>query len=185
MRRTAVALCLLTLLASCTSNARSVSSEPTTPAPYYPRYGAPAVSEPLDAGSFATDPCDSLTASQQAEFGVDSGAQDREHDGESCTYLGEDGLSLFVFFSNRPSGLSFLYAMNDGGSWSYWTPMAVDDRPAVVYAGPQPTASCHVGVGLSDTKYFSTGTTADKNTDICESAKSVAAAVLATVEAGR
>lgn len=181
MRRTAIALCTLTLLAGCTSTSAD-GDEPAPTTPSYPQFGAPAVTDPLDAGPLATDPCPSLTAAEQTNLGVGDPTPTEATDGVTCAY-GSDLLALTVFFSNRPSGLSFLYGMHDDGAWGHWYPTEVDGYPAVEYDHAERTETCSVAVGLSDTRYFSVSAAASPGGEFCVRAKTVAALVLATVKA--
>lgn len=181
--RTATALCALTLLAGCTSGTPDDDEPPpATTAAHYPRYDVPTVDDPLDAGPLATDPCPSLTAAEQADLGVGNPIRTEVADGVSCAY-GSDFLGLTVFFSNRPSGLSFLYGMHDEGAWGHWHPTEIDGYPAVEYDPAERTENCSLAVGLSDTTYFSVTASASPGAEFCVRSTTVAGMVLDAVRA--
>lgn len=180
-RRAAGILVPLALLAACTTER---TGAPRTTAPSVtPSFGAPSVADPLDDAAFQADPCASLTPAQQAEFGMDGGNERTVGNGIKCDYSGAGFVS--VLFSNKDTGLSYLYELNEEDLWASWEPFRLDGYPAVTYVDPG-RESCDVAVGLSDTKYFMASVLAAPGDDeACAQAQEWAARVLETVKAGQ
>jgi hypothetical protein len=180
----AAALIPLALLAACTTEETGAPTGTTAATPTAtPSFGAPAVPGPLDIAAFATDPCTSLTAEQQAEFGVDGGNERTVENGDKCDYAG--GAFVSVLYSTEKSGLSYLYGLREDGVWARWEPLEVDGYPAVAYVKPASPEACDVAVGLSDTAYVSVGTSVTAGEDPCQKAREWATRVMETIKAGQ
>lgn len=182
--RTAAVLIPLALLAACVSEE---AGTPVTTAPrtssVTPSFGAPSVADPLDAAAFVADPCTSLTPAQQDELGVDDGNERTVGNGIKCDYAG--GIFASVLYSNKKSGLAYLYGLNQDDVWAHWDPTEVDGYPAVAYAPRANPERCEVAVGLSDSSYVSVGVYSDTGDDRCAAGKSLAGVVLSTIKAGQ
>jgi Protein of unknown function (DUF3558) len=174
----------LALLAGCDSDQQGAPPPSNTP-PSTDTVQVPPVDTPLDASAFEADPCASLTDTQRRHLMLDSGTPGRVADGVTCDYRTENTASASVFYSDRTSGLAFVYRMNEEGAWANWEPTEVDGHPAVAYNTADQPDYCSVAVGLSDSAYFSANAKANTADDRCSTAKDLAAAVLSTIKAGR
>lgn len=182
--RAAAVLIPLALLAACTAEETGtpVRATPTT-ASHTPSFGAPSVPDPLDATAFATDPCASLTDAQRDELGVDHAAERTVANGAKCDYSG--GMFASVLYSNKESGLAYLYGLNEADVLAHWEPTEVDGYPAVAYAARSRPEVCEVAVGLSDSMYVSVGRFDESGDDRCAMSKRLAGVVLSTIRAGQ
>lgn len=185
-RRAAGILVPLALLAACTTERTGTPTSPPT-SPSGPStdtldFGTPSVTEPLDGTAFLADPCSGLTPEQQAEFGVGGGTERTVENGPKCDYSGAEAVS--VLFSDKDTGLSYLYGLQESGTWATWEPFELDGYPAVTYV-KNAGKTCDVAVGLSDESYFSVAVPLVPGDDLdCARARDWAARVLETVRAG-
>lgn len=148
---------------------------------------APSVQEPLDASSFVADPCRSLTDAQRQDFKLSEGAPDDSSTdlGAGCFWKNDAGARIEVVYNPElTNGLSHLYAQNATGHWNYWEPTQVDGYPAVIAMIDKPAADCNLAVATSDALFFQANVWNPDHDDNCVAAENVAAAVLATIEAG-
>lgn len=186
--RVVLGLLVLSALAACNTNKQeAISSAPSTPTPPptdIEHVRAPKVDHPLDATAFAAQPCEGLTDSQRSDLGLDDARPYREADGRSCRFRDVDDPQALVgvFFSDRSSGLTFIYRMNAGGAWTNWEPTRIDGYPAVGFGTSESPNTCSVAVGIAASRYFSTAAKVDEGTDRCTTAKSMASAVLSTIK---
>jgi Protein of unknown function (DUF3558) len=171
----------LTVLSGCGTNQQDATPSETRLSTDL----APRVDTPLDADAFVAEPCASLSDTQRTALALVSATSRDVADGVICEYRTKSDAEMSVFYSNRPSGLNFVYRMNEGGAWGLWEPTEVDGYPAVAYNLPDHPDLCSVAVGLSDSLYFSANADADSAADRCSTAKSLAAAVLSTIKTGR
>jgi Protein of unknown function (DUF3558) len=174
----------LALIAACGTNQQD-TTPPSDTRPSTDTEPAPAVDTPLDADAFVAEPCTSLSDTQRTALALDSGTPRDVADGVTCEYRTTSDAAMSVFYSDRSSGLNFVYRMNEGGAWGLWEPFEVDGYPAVAYTVPDHDDLCSVAVGLSDSLYFSANADADAADDQCSTAKNLAAEVLTTIKAGR
>ena len=186
--RAVAALIPLALLTACTVERTGAPTGESTPSvtpsvtpSFTPSFGAPSVPEPLDDAVFQADPCASLTPAQQAEFGEDDGTELSAANGIRCAYT-----SVSVLYSNKDTGLSYLYGLREDGVWDLWEPFRLDGYPAVAHA-QLGQDSCYVAVGLSDTRYFMVAvpTRRPGDDEACTRAREWAARVLETVKAAQ
>ena len=173
----------------------SAPSETTTTPSEDPTFGAPRVTDPLDATRFLTEPCTVLGQAQLATFDVSrpgipttTGAV-AEHAGPYCSWHAATELASTIgvgFLTGNENGLSDTYRGRD--QFDYFVPTTVDGYPAVFVDGSdgRDNGRCNITVGINDQLAFRA--TEQGRLDAqgsCDRAKQVAAAALTTLkEAG-
>jgi hypothetical protein len=171
----------------------NTSTEQTTsPASEDQTYGAPRVSNSLDASRFLTRPCDVLSQTQLTSFGVsrlgkpDTDSQIAKQVGPGCTWNADPEVNSTIgvgFLTGNKRGLSDTY--RGRSQFDYFDETTVDGYPAVFADGTdgRPAGRCNITVGISDTLAFSASEQGGrKGQDSCDRAKQVAAAVIATLK---
>ncbi|SFB02557.1 Protein of unknown function [Amycolatopsis marina] len=165
----------------------SVSSVAETPGePERPK--APPVEEPLDATKYISEPCGSLTESQQREFNVTSSRDNSNADGEACIWsIGDGSTSVSVSYATTvDAGLSNLYALHETVPWPYFEETEVDGYPAVYQdvVDHRAQGTCGLSVGIRNDLFFSSDVISLAGNDACKAAANVASAVIRTIKAG-
>ncbi|ONI79740.1 hypothetical protein ALI144C_23595 [Actinosynnema sp. ALI-1.44] len=196
MRRlAALALLPLTLTVAC-DNSTTTTPPPTTTSTTTPTTSnsarAPRVPTPLETAAYTANPCRSLTAAQQRQFGVSAGdLVDAAREGTSCFYRYPGGVptATTVTYATRvPTGLNSKYHEHSTGMWTYWEPTVVDGYPALgfqaTYVGDPTPQVCNFAIAVTDSLYFWVTADDKPGADKCSAAKDVASAVLTTVKAG-
>lgn len=155
--------------------------------------GAPRVSDPLDASKFLTQPCAVLTQAQLTVFSVSRpGKPDTEgavakNAGPGCVWHTGAPLDSTIsigFMTGNKKGLSDTY--RGRSRFEYFEETTVDGYPSVfndIVEG-RPSGQCNLVVGISDTLTFlarEEGRLVGQA--VCDRAKQVAAAVIATLKA--
>lgn len=164
------------------TSASSLSPEPDSAK-------APRVTNPLDATSFVTDPCKSLTDAQRANFTLEKGDPDPSSEsgvpGEACMYSNHEAQVRVrvVYTPELKNGLSHFYEQNAAGWFEYWEPTEVDGYPAVIAGKERPGTDSTLYVGLTDSLSFSVSVIAQTGNGR-DAAENVASAVLGTIKAG-
>jgi Protein of unknown function (DUF3558) len=160
-------------------------------------YGAPRVSEPVDASAFLTRPCAVLTPAQLAEFGIsqpgesDTDSAIARHSGPGCLWEQDNTPTTLAstfdvsFLTGNKHGLSDTYRGRD--RFRLFEEITVDDHPAVIndMADVRLQGTCNITVGISDTLTFRTAEIGGpRGQDTCVRTKRFAAAILTTLKAG-
>lgn len=160
-------------------------------------YGAPRVSDPLDASAFLTTPCAALTPAQLAEFGVsqpgesDTDSAIARHSGPGCLWEQDSTPTTLPstldvsFLTGNKHGLSDTYRGQD--RFGLFEEITVDDYPAVIndMKDRRMQGTCNITVGISDTLTFRTAEIGGpRGQDTCARTKRFAAAILTTLKAG-
>jgi hypothetical protein len=173
-----------------TGTGASASTAPTNGG----TYGAPRVSNPLDATKFLSQPCAVLTKVQLESFGVSQpGEPDTDSDiakvsGPGCLWHARPEVSSTIgmsFLTGNKNGLSDTYRGRD--RFEFFEETAVSGYPAVFndLSDGRPHGDCNITVGISDTLAFRAREDGDLvGQAVCDRAKQVAAAVIATLKAG-
>jgi Protein of unknown function (DUF3558) len=216
MARKRVAACaatfvLATLLTACTSSrngeptaetgpttsGRGGTSSPATSAGN-DTFGAPRVSNPLDATRFLTQPCTTLSQTQVSKFNIskpgesDTDSQIAKASGPGCSWKadGESARSYGMsFLTGNKKGLSDIYrGQKQFNQFAYFEETTVEGYPAVFADGTDGRAQgfCDIKVGISETLAFRAGETGgvSRGPTSCDGAKQLAAAVIATLKGG-
>lgn len=168
-----------------------------------PKYGAPAVTHPLDVSSIAQDPCKAVTKQQMEAF---PGSLDRTRvspttatgEGKSCGWIFDSGGRYGTFgrisggvVPPTPSyqGLTSIYEGRQDGSADTFRPVdSISGYPGVVYASGRDIGEgyCRLTVGLrNDTAYrITTGLDPDHPSYAkpCDAAKKLAGFVVQTLK---
>ncbi|SMD16367.1 DUF3558 domain-containing protein [Kibdelosporangium aridum] len=185
--------CTLTQAGSPVSPPAS-APETTTPGPHN-RYGAPAVTNPLDAAKFLAQPCTALSTSQLASLNLgaegeaDTTSAVARNAGPSCSWK-NSSIAYYVhltFMTGNKNGLADFYrAHRDGDFQAYWIETTVDGYPGVFkdVRDSRPTGSCDLAVGVSDVLTFRTNVQSREGEKSCDQAKQAASLVLQTLKAG-
>lgn len=211
MKRAAVlAGLVLFALAGCSSPTAGqanphmgpTSAGPVAPsssaADQFPGPGVPKVANPIDTSQAAKDPCTALTSAQlNVVFGssVESHPRNNGAAGPSCLWGGDAGHDYaevsVIFTTAGKKGLTSVYA-SKGTSYKFFQPLEpVSGYPAVAYdvSADRTPGQCNVAVGVSDTQTLDVGVRQPKSRigakDPCESARSAAEMVVATVRGGQ
>jgi hypothetical protein len=175
-----------------TPPSESAGSQPTAPPSADSTYGAPRVSDPLDASRFLARPCDVLTPAQLTTFGISKPGRPTttgataENAGPFCTWTADSEVNSTVgvgFITGNKHGLSDIY--RGRSRFEYFEETTVEGYPAVFASLNDGRAQgvCDIGVGISDTLIFrSTEQGGRKGQGSCDRVKQVAAAVVATVK---
>jgi hypothetical protein len=170
----------------------SGGSQPSTPPSEDNMYGAPRVSDPLNATRFLARPCDVLTQSQMKTFGISKpGKPDTESEianrvGPGCTWTADSAVNStigFGFTTGNKHGLSDIY--RGRSRFDYFEETTVEGYPAVFNGAPDSRAQgvCGITVGITDTLTFLLSEQGGrKGQGSCDRAKQVAAAVIATLK---
>jgi hypothetical protein len=171
-------------------NNPSTSVSPTTDE----TYGAPRVSDPLDATKFLTQPCAVLTPAQLAQFSVrepgepDTDSEIAKNSGPGCLWERQDtplGSTLDMsFLTGNKKGLSDTY--RGRSRFKFFEETTVEGYPAVFndLSDGRSNGNCNITVGISDTLTFRAregGGPAGQV--VCDRTKQVAAAIIATLKA--
>ncbi|RSM64478.1 DUF3558 domain-containing protein [Kibdelosporangium aridum] len=195
-RITALVLLPVALIAACDGGSdpapppvtTTASTPPTTSTD--PAAQAPRVTTPLNADRFIADPCLSLTAAQQQQFGMTRTEKKEFGEAISCFYGYPNRTptaSVVAYATEVPIGLSYRYAQHARGSYNYWEPTVLDGYPAVGYTASKDTGPgpiyCDFAVGVTDTLFFWVTADDTPGTAKCSTAKDMASTVLSNIKA--
>lgn len=153
-------------------------------------YGAPRVSNPLDASKFLTQPCAVLSQTQLAHFDIrrpgepDTESAVAREAGPRCVWYTEGGIFGMGFLTGNKNGLSDTY--RGRSRFNFWEETTVEGYPAVFNdpSDGRPAGACNLTVGISDTLTFraldNSGRTGQA---ACDRTKEYAAAIIQTLKA--
>jgi hypothetical protein len=177
------------------SSQSNVNDPPTSVSPTNDAtYGAPRVSQPLDAAQFLKQPCAVLTEAQLARFGVsrpgepDTDSEIAKTSGPGCLWHASptvDSTLGMSFLTGNKRGLSDTY--RGRSRFKFFEETTVEGYPAVFndLSDGRPDGQCNITVGISDTLAFRAREEGGLvGQAVCDRAKQVAAAVIATLKAG-
>lgn len=157
-------------------------------------YGAPRVTQPLDATKFLSQPCAVLTQAQLDSFGVsrpgepDTDSEIAKVSGPGCLWHARPEVNSTIdmsFVTGNKKGLSDIY--RGRSRFKFFEETTVDGYPAVFNdpSDGRPHGDCNITVGISDTLAFRAREEGGLvGQAVCDRAKQVAAAVIATLKAG-
>lgn len=167
--------CILVLSATaCGSEADGAASAvpasngaPGTKGSRLPKYGAPAIADPLKFSPIVDDPCSALTQSQVESFAgefSDTAINEVKSETKYCNWHFDDpstgyGLGVVgggVNVEDGAHGLTTLYAQERKGFLTTFKPVGdIAGYPAVIYAaGGEREGKCFMAVGLSDKRAY-------------------------------
>ncbi|WP_230424419.1 DUF3558 domain-containing protein [Prauserella cavernicola] len=198
----------LLLAAGCTQTeggtpAAETPSAATSGTADSPADEVPVVTEPLDPSAYLDDPCRLAPQAVLANLGFEKPGETQNEANNSATELTGPGCS----WSNRgsaemiaigvqtearkdgPGGLRHGYQLYTSGEWfGFWEFTTVDDYPAA-YADVddrRDRGQCNLMVGIADDLSFYVAASGyfDEPDKACESAHSVAGAVIDTLKGG-
>ncbi|MFC0114195.1 DUF3558 domain-containing protein [Kibdelosporangium aridum] len=187
------------LSAGCTvtsegSPSRTPMSVTSSPGPEN-RYGAPAVTDALDASKYLAQPCSTLSTSQlmslklPAQGEADTTSAIATNVGPSCSWK-DSNVAYYLhltFMVGNKNGLADFYRGNHEGRFKgYWIETTVDDHPAVYQSARdnRQSGECDLAIGISDTLTFRTNVQSREGERSCDQAKQAASLVLQTLKAG-
>lgn len=201
-------LACVTLALATACSGGSVTGDPTTAEGSsarpqdngLPKYGAPAVKNPLAVNSIKHAPCDALTSKQVKSF---PGTLDRTEVFEDSPTSGADSCN-WVFDGDRyglgavagglvlPSptrhGLSMVYRAKQQGSTTTFRPLSVKGYPAVIYASGRTIGdgTCRLSIGVRNDIAYRIETTLDSDHPAyetpCKTAKKMARFVVGNLK---
>ncbi|CAM4001017.1 DUF3558 domain-containing protein [Kibdelosporangium persicum] len=170
------------------------TSETTRPGPAN-RYGAPSVSNPLDATKFLTQPCAALSTTQltslnlTAQGEADTTSAIARNVGPGCIWQNSSTaytLGLTFMVGNKNGLADFYRGHQDGRFKGYWIETTVDDYPAVYENSTdnRKTGECDLAIGISDTLTFRTRVQSRDGEKSCDQTKQAASLILQTLKTG-
>jgi len=157
-------------------------------------YGAPRVGSPLDAARFLSQPCAVLTQAQLEGFGVsragepDTDSEIARASGPGCLWHARPEVDSTIdvsFLTGNKNGLADTY--RGRSRFKFFEETTVEGYPAVFNdpSDGRPHGDCNITVGISDTLAFRAREEGGLvGQAVCDRAKQVAAAVIATLKAG-
>ena len=192
-------LAMATLAAGC-------SGTPGTAAPASPpasstglRFGAPAVSAPLDPAALEKTPCAAMTSAQVTSLGAPyKGEEPKPNDslGPACSWAfdtkeaGSFVTGAVFTGDSSHGGISGLYGRQQSGGLAKFQPFTVNGYPGVIYdaASNTPPGSCPLAIGLRDDLTYTISVDLDglkqPFADACEVGKKVAGFVITYLQQG-
>jgi hypothetical protein len=197
LRTALVALALSLLTTACANQPTGpvqTSETPSTPSTLN-RYGAPPVTNPLDATSFLTHPCAALTPVQLQGLDLlgpgepDTDSSLANYSGPTCSWhnaKANHDLGV-TFMTGNKNGLADLYRGHDQGQFpGYWIETDVDGYPGVFsdLADGRKDGFCTLHVGISDTLAVLIDRHDGVGEKSCDEARAIASLVLRTIQAG-
>lgn len=192
---------ILALAAACTACTQYISGTPTAappdtssgtaPSTNAQTYGAPRVTNPLDASTYFDRPCSVLTDDQRASLGISKPGRpgtdsDIGHNaGPACSWANEARTTEAAFLTANKNGLSDTYRGHQQGYFEFWQPTTVDNYPAVFNDSfdQRDMGACGLTVGISDTLTLAVNVVGS-DTDPCEQTRRATSMVIDTVKAG-
>ena len=172
----------------------TVGSDPTGTSTQGETYGAPRVGSPLDATRFLSQPCAVLTQAQLEGFGVsragepDTDSEIARASGPGCLWHARPEVDSTIdvsFLTGNKNGLADTY--RGRSRFKFFEETTVEGYPAVFNdpSDGRPHGDCNITVGISDTLAFRAREEGGLvGQAVCDRAKQVAAAVIATLKAG-
>lgn len=183
------------MLAGCAAKLNGMPTAPPSPsAGAGAAQAAPRVADPLDATRFLAQPCELLTPTQLATFGVtrpgmpDVDSRLAKQVGPSCLWHADPRTNSSIgvgFTLGNPNGLSDIYRVRK--RYAYFVEDVVDGYPAVFHDidDGRESGVCNISVGISDTLMFGASEQGGrKGQASCDRVKQVASAVIATLRVG-
>ncbi|AOS61123.1 DUF3558 domain-containing protein [Actinoalloteichus hymeniacidonis] len=140
-----------------------------------------AIENPKDIES--TDICALLTPEVAASYGLDPAGEPNEDSAASagrCAFSGDEGnrVSLAGWYGGQ--GIDDVYSQE--AQFSDWEPMEIAGYPAVRANEIEPSVTCALFVGISDTQYIDFNyTRSGSDEDACAGVIDVATAVVPTL----
>ncbi|SDD01636.1 DUF3558 family protein [Actinokineospora iranica] len=205
MRHPALTLTGLALIAAaltaCTENGTptpttnggttNTGTSSSAPAPDN-TYGAPRVTDPIDAAAFIDKPCTLLTTTQTTTLGLaPQGKQDQAQGAQFCTWLTPDEREDYTvgFLAANKNGLSDTYRADqtNPNHSAYFEPTTVSGYPAVFEDGndDRDRGYCNIVVGVRDELTFRVGAGGGPKGKACDDKiKQIAEQAIATMKNG-
>ncbi|SDC80752.1 DUF3558 domain-containing protein [Actinokineospora iranica] len=155
-------------------------------------YGAPRVTDPIDAAALIDKPCALLTPAQVATLGLATqGKQDEAQGSQYCSWPSADEREDYTIGWLNPNkgGLSDHYRANQTISnfAAYFEPTTVSGYPGVFTAGQdrRGIGSCNLVVGIRDELTFRVGAAGGPKGKACDDKiKQIAEQAIATMKNG-
>ena len=141
---------LAILLAGCSDDSSAGDTDPT--APGLPSdYEVPPVTDPLDLGGFATDPCALLTPAQRTEFGLpDTERNELAGTVECLLHPSGDMITTvqlkLLIDESLADAVAQCRVQNAPAACATWTPTTVEGYPAILDSGNL----CRLMTGIAD-----------------------------------
>ncbi|WP_084022726.1 DUF3558 domain-containing protein [Amycolatopsis thermoflava] len=171
----------------------SGSASSTSPAAQGER--APQVADPLDPAGLVDHPCESLSAEQLSDLGIEGeGKETRVTAGglKGCDWKFGANLEWKIQVSyvvpDSRNGLQNEYDQHAAGLFEggYFVPTSTGGYPGVFsnVADTRSQGRCDLGVGINDEMLLTVAVTGQAEKDNCRAASNVAERIISTIKAG-
>ncbi|MGH3860194.1 DUF3558 domain-containing protein [Actinokineospora sp.] len=155
-------------------------------------YGAPRVSDPIEAAAFIENPCSVLTIDQTATLKLEKEGTPKDLGSKDpyCTWNSDDDREHYTFgwLASNKNGLADTYRADrsDPDFAAYFEPVTVSGYPGVFEDGKdrRDGGECNMVVGVRDELTFRVGSTRGPGKKSCENIKAIAEQAIATMKTG-